>query len=194
MIVMKKKTVLQELAISLYLMLEFDPDTTASSLVRRIRERAKDALEAAATYTGILGEKDVHDFLRTKPLKFTINCNTDIIKGDIIRFIEIVFDNRKKPPRQLGKRGVTAEVIDMHQMGEDAMLDMRVIVSGGVWDIKPDTEIHRTLKNVARIEVMRTAWDDEGLRQEVKKRNAPHPKTIKGAMEEIFAPPIPAKK
>src|SRR5665213_3530974 len=112
MIVIKKKNVLQELALSLFLMLEFDEDTTALSLMKRIRERSEAALQAAAFYTGVIGEKDLQEFLKSKPLKFTIDCGTDIVKGDIIRFIEMVSDNRKKPPRQLGKRGVTAEVMD----------------------------------------------------------------------------------
>jgi hypothetical protein len=168
MIIVKKKDVLQELAVSLFLMLRFDADTTALSLVKRIRERAEAALKDAAAYTGPIAEKDVEEFLKSKSLRFAIHCGRDILKGDTIRFIEMVFDNRQKPSRQIGKRGITAEVLNIYPTGNNPMLDLRVIASGGVWDLKPDTEIHRTLKIVTRIEVMRVAWDDEAKREKLK--------------------------
>src|ERR1700722_8196771 len=166
MIILKKKDVLQELAVSLFLIQEFSPDTTTLSLMTRIRERAKAALEAAAIYTGVICEKDVQEFLKSPPLKFIIECGTDIIKGDTIRFVEDVFDNRQKPPRQIGKRGVTAEVTGIKTADGACMLDMRVIACGGVWDLKPGTGIRRTMKIVTRIEVKRTAWEDETKRHE----------------------------
>ena len=82
MIIIKKKNVLHELAVSLFLMLAHSPNVTASPLVQRVRDRAEDALQAAFHYTGVIGDKDVSAFLTAKPLKFSIDCGRDIIKGE----------------------------------------------------------------------------------------------------------------
>ena len=134
MIVIKKKNVLQELAISLFLLLECEKNSAARSIAKRIRERAEEALKASAIYTGTFGEPDVQEFLKSKYYKFTIDCGKDIVKGDIIRFVEGVFNNQQKPPRLIGKRGVTAEVTDIRMTRNNPMLYMRVIASGGVWE------------------------------------------------------------
>ncbi len=177
MIVIKKKNVLQELAVSLYLMLEFNPDTTALTLIQRIRDRAADALQTATFYTGTIGKKEIEAFLKSKPLKFSIDCGKDIVKGDVIRFVETIFDNRFKPPRRLGQRGVIAEVLDVRTKSNNPILHMRVISSGGAWEIKPDEMIRRTMRNVIHTEVMRAAWDNEAKRAELK--------TIKETLPEL---------
>jgi hypothetical protein len=182
MIILKKKDVLQELAVSL----QFNADTTSLSLIRRIRERAEAALKDASVYTGPLVEKDMQNFLKSKPLNFTIHCGRDILKGDIIRFIEMVFDNRRRPPRQIGKRGVTAEVLNIYPTGDNPMLDLMVIASGGMWDLKPGTEIHRTLKIVTRTEVMRVAWDDEARREKLKLNGGEIRDVKDGVMTELL--------
>ena len=164
MLVVRKKHILRELAMSLFLMLEFDEDITAHSVMRRIHERAEAALRAAARYTGSLGEKELQDFLRIRPLKFTIHCGTDIVNGDTLRFVETVFNNRTRPARPIGRRSVTAEVLDIESSSDTPILKMRVITCGGIWDLKPESIIRRTLRHVVRQEVMRVAWDDESKR------------------------------
>ncbi len=166
MMVVRKKHVLHELAMSLFLMLEFDEDTTAHSVMRRIRQRAEAALQAAARYTGRLGERELRDFLQIKPLNFTIHCGTNIVQGDIIRFIETVFNNRCKPSRPVGRRSVTAEVLGFDAGHGIPLVRMRVISTGGVWDLKPESVIRRTLRHVVQQEIMRVAWDDEAKREE----------------------------
>jgi len=169
MIIIKKKNVLHELAVSLFLMLAHSPNVTASPLVQRVRDRAEDALQAAAHYTGVIGDKDVSAFLTAKPLKFSIDCGRDIIKGDTIRFIETVFNNKVKPARRLGTRGVVAEVTSVHYgNGSNPILYMKVLSSRGTWELNTDIPIRRILKNVARTEVMRVAWENETRREEIK--------------------------
>ena len=187
MILFKKKDILRELAVSLFLTLEFNPDITSASLIRRIRDRAKEALQAAATYTGLLGQNEVQDFLQSEPFRFSIACKDDIIKGDIIRFTEDVYNGRVKPPRRIGKRTVSAEVKSLRASGQNTMLLMRVIECGGVWELEPDSEIRRTLKNIARQDVMRVAWTDEASRDLIKQQPNPEPKAIKQAAAEAFA-------
>jgi len=164
MLIIKKKNVLHELAVCLYLMLEFDPDTTAVSVTQRIKKRSQAALEDAKTYTGTIGEAEAQQFLNSPIYNFTIDCGTDIVKGDIIRFVEQVFDNRRRPPREIGKRGIIAEVISVKPRPKNPILYLRIISSGGVWNIKPGTKIIRTLKIITRTEVMRTPWPDEAQR------------------------------
>lgn len=162
----RKKHVLHELAMSLFLMLEFDEDTTAHSVIRRIRERAAAALRAASRYTGSLGEKELQDFLKIRPLNFTIHCGADIVVGDTIRFVEMVLSNRFTPSRPVGRRSVTAEVLGFEGNAATPMVRLRVITTGGVWDLKPASIIRRTLHHIVRQEVMRTAWSDEAKRAE----------------------------
>ena len=169
MIIIKKKNALHELAVSLFLLLEFNPDTTAVSLIKRIRDRSRDALQAAAHYTGVIGERDVEAFLKAKHLNFDIACGRDIIKGDTIRFVETVFNNKVSPPHRLGSRGVIAEVTSIHNdTGSNPVLYMRVLSSRGTWELNPDIPIRRTLRNVTRTEVMRAAWDNEANRQGIR--------------------------
>jgi hypothetical protein len=165
MIVIKKKNVLQELALSLFLMLESENGSTARAMIMRIREKAEDALKAAAVYTGSFGPKELQEFLKSRHLRFTIDCGSDIVKGDVIRFIEGVFNNKRKPAQLIGKRGITAEVLNIHSTDSSPMLEMRVIASGGTWELRPETAITRPLKNVAHFEVMRIAWENETQRQ-----------------------------
>jgi len=169
MIIIKKKNVLHELAVSLFLMLEYIPNAATVPLVQRIRERAKDALQAASHYTGIIADKDVSAFLAAKPLKFSIDCGRDIIKGDTIRFVETVFNNKVKPARRLGTRGVVAEVTSVYYgNGSNPVLYMKVLSSRGTWELNTEIPIRRTLKNVVRTEVMRVPWENETRREEIK--------------------------
>lgn len=186
MIVPKKKDTLRELALSLFLMLEFNPDTSSFSLIARIRERAVTALRSAATYTGVIGHRDVENFLNSRHLKFTIPYKGDIVKGDILRFTEDAYDSRRKPPRWLGKRNVTAEVTGMRHNNGDPMLVMKVIASMGAWILKPDTEIHRPLKLIARSDAQRALWEDEAERKKIKNQKPASPKTIREAAKETF--------
>ena len=188
MLIIRKKNVLHELAVCLYLMLEFNPDTTARSLINRIQERAKTALESARSYTGIIGETNVHSFLTAKPLKFSIDCGRDIVKGDFIRFIEHVYDNRRRPPRHLGERGIIAEVIGNSAKQDNSLLHLRVISCGGVWNIAADTEIFRTLKIVTRTEVMRAPWEDEPKRNKHDDNTDKTPHDIKSAKIQLTIP------
>jgi len=165
-IILRKKDAMLELALSLFLMLEFDADTTAISIIRRIRDKAEAALKSAETYTGPFGQKDAQEFLNTRQYKFTLPCGPDIVKGDVIQFIEGVFDNRAKPPRFFGKRSVAAEVIDIRQESKNCALQMRVIASSGVWPLKPETTIRRGVGNVLHFEAMRAPWDNEAKRKE----------------------------
>jgi len=167
MIVIKKKHVLQELAVSLFLMLEIDPKTMALSLIERAKEKAKAALDNAVIYTGVIGDKELHAFIEEKPLHFTIDCGADIVRGDTIRFVEQVYDSRRVPPRMLGNRGIIAEVLGISVIRRKPMLHMRVISSGGVWDLPAGFEIYRTLKIVTRTEVMRVPWEDESRRNKI---------------------------
>ncbi len=186
MIVLKKKDVLKELAVSLFLMLDFNPDITAISIMQRIRERAASALQAAATYTGTIGQNDVKGFLNSRPMSFTIPCKGDIVKDDIIRFTEDAYDGRRKPPRWLGKRMITAEVISRRIKDGNMTLTLRVISCVGTWIVKPDTEITRPLHTVARSDVMRVPWDDEAEREQVKNQKKADPKTMKQAAAEAL--------
>jgi len=165
MMVIRKKHVLQELAICLFLMLEFFPETPVpTAAIQRAQKRSRAALDTASTYTGIIGEKDLQAFIEEKPLHFVIDCGSDIVRGDTIRFIEQVYDSRRKPPRTLGNRGVIAEVMGISKVRGSPMLHMRVISSGGVWSLSSGVEIYRTLKIVTRTEVMRIPWEDEAQR------------------------------
>ena len=186
MIIIKKKNVLHELAVSLFLMLEFDRDTAPLSLINRIRERATDALDAASVYTGRLGQKDVKAFLEARHLQFNISCGTDIVNGDVIRFVEVAFNNTVKPARRLGARGVIAEVTDIREINGNPILHMRVISSGGTWQLKPESTIRRTLRNVTRMEIMRVAWDSEVKREERKNWQHARSKTTKNAAVETL--------
>ena len=181
MVIIKKKNVLQELAVCLFLTLEFNPDTTADSVIQRIKERSRSVLKDAAIYTGVLGEKDLRAFLVAKPYRFNIDCGNDIVKGDTIRFTEQVFNNKTKPQRQLGLRGIVAQVMDISTLCGKPMLHLRVISSGGVWELKPDTEIRRTLRVVTRMDVMRSAWDNESQRNKPDSETDQTPKQIKSA-------------
>jgi len=187
MILFKKKDIFKELAVTLFLTLEFNPDTTSASLIKRIRDRAKTALEAAAVYTGLLGQNEIENFLHSEPLRFSISCKADIVRGDIIRFTEDVYNGHIKPPRRIGKRTVSAEIKSLRAYGQNTMLLMRVIECGGVWELEPDTEIRRTLRSVSRQEVLRVPWDDEASRTLAKSQPSPEPKTIKQAAAEAFA-------
>jgi len=170
MIHLRKKDVLKELALSLFLMLEFDVDTTATSVIRRIRDKAAAALKAAAIYTGAFGEKDAQEFLGSQQYNFTIPCRSDIVRGDIIRFVEGVFNSRVKPSRLIGKRSVTAEVADIRETSKNCALQMRVIASSGVWPLKPETTIRRGIRNVLHFEAMRAPWEDEAKRRDASVR------------------------
>jgi hypothetical protein len=186
MLIIKKKQLLNELAVSLYLMLEYNPDTTNFATTQRIQERAKAALESAQYYTGTINYQNVRVFLTTEPLHFCIDCRKDIIKGDIIRFIEHVQDNRRRPPRYLGKRGITAEVIGITPNGNNPMLQLRVMASGGVWDQAPNSEISRTMKLVNRSDVMRAPWEDEEKRNALRQAITQKPPTMKSAKAQLL--------
>ncbi len=186
-IVPKKKDALRELALSLFLMLEFNPDTASYSLIARIRERAAAALLSAATYTGIIGQEHIQGFLNSRPMKFTILCKRDFVKGDIIQFTEDAYDGRRKPSRWLGKRNVTAEVTNIRANNGDPMLMMKVIVCAGAWELKPDEEIRRPLKLIARTEAKRVAWENEAEREGAKRQRQANPRTIREAARETFA-------
>lgn len=168
MLLTKKKDIFQELATMLFLMRELVLHPQASTYMPRLRERATTALDAALPYTGILGNKQIRAFLEAKTKKFDIECGTNIIPGDTIRFVEIVTDNRRKPPRILGKRGVTADVVDIHPPSDNPILLLRVITSGGVWDLQPGDDIRRTLKSIIHLGVTRCPWDDEDRRMALK--------------------------
>ena len=187
MIIIKKKNVLQELAVCLFLTLEFNPDITAASLIKRIQERSKAALNAASTYTGVLGKQEVKGFLDVKPLHFNIDCGKDIVIGDTIRFKEQVYNNKLCPPRQLGLRGVVAEVIGITAKRDNPLFHLRVISSGGVWDLKPDMQIKRTLKIITRMEVMRAQWEHESQREKTGSAADQTPKHIVVAKAQILA-------
>jgi len=168
MISIRKKDVLQELAVSLYLLLEFFPDTQLpSAVVRRAQEKARTVLDTAAIYTGVIGDKNLQAFIEEKPLHFTIDCGADIVRGDTIRFIEQAYDSRRKPARMLGKRGIIAEVMGISKVRNKPMLHMRVVSSGGTWSLAAGTDIYRTLKIVTRTEVIRVPWEDESQRNKV---------------------------
>lgn len=188
MLIIKKKNVLHELAISLFLLMESEKSAAARANIKRIKERCDEALKAATIYTGVFGEGDLQHFLKSKYFRFNIDCGTDIVKGDIIRFIEGVFNNRRKPARLIGKRGITAEVMDIRMVDNNPILSMRVIASGGTWELKPETAITRPLKNVVHFEVMRIAWDDETQRKAPERRKEPEatlPPTETGAPERL---------
>ena len=186
MIVPKKKDALRELALSLFLMLEFDAETAPYSLISRIRERATTALRAATTYTGIINREHIQDFLDGRSLKFTIPCKQDVVKGDTIQFTEDAYDGRRKPPRWLGKRNITAQVTAIRPNNGDPMLIMKVIVCLGAWILKPDVEIHRPLKVIARSDAKRSPWDNEVERTNIKNRPEANPQTMKAAAAETF--------
>jgi hypothetical protein len=186
MIIPKKKDALRELALSLFLMLEFNPDTASYSLVEQIRERAASALRSAAAYTGVIGQNDVQDFLNSRPLKFSIPCKGDIVKGDTIRFIEDAYDGRRNPPRWLGKRNVTAAITGIRPNNGDSMLMMKVIACVGAWELKPDEEIRRPLRVIGRSDVKRIPWDNEDERKRMKDRPTANPRTMKAAAVETF--------
>jgi len=171
MFMIRKKDVLQELAVVLYLTQQFNPVTTAASVLNRLKERADAALQAAEVYTGKIGDKELRDFLTIHPLRFSIDCGSDIIKGDVIRFQEQVFNNKVKPPIQVGIRGIIAQITGTSTVAGKPMVHLRVVSSGGVWAISPDEEIRRTLRIITRMEVMRAPWDDEAKRETAK--NAP---------------------
>jgi hypothetical protein len=180
MIVIKKKNVLQELAFCLFLMLESEKGATTLAVITRIREKAQEAIKTAAIYTGIFGAKDLQEFLKSRHLKFTIDCGSDIVKGDIIRFVEGVFNNKRKPAQMIGKRGITAEVMGIHSTDSNPILEMRVITSGGTWELPPETAIIRPLKNVVHFEVMRVARENESQHQKYEPIGE-SPKTIRTA-------------
>ena len=187
MIVLKKKDVLRELAVSLFLMLDFNPDVTSASLIQRIRDRAIAALQSAVTYTGLIGQNEVQGFLQSAPLRFSIVCKGDIVKGDIIRFTEDAYDGRRNPPRWLGKRNVTAEITGIRPNNGDPMLMMKVIACVGAWELKPDAEICRTLKAIARSDAKRAPWENDDERKKVKDQTSANPRTIKTAAAETLA-------
>jgi hypothetical protein len=164
MIILKKKEVLQELAVSLYLMLTIDRGTTSPSVINRLEEKSRDALNAAQCYTGVLGDKERRAFLEAKPLRFTIDCGSDIVRGDTIRFLEQVINNRVNPSRSIGTRGIIAEVMGMSIVRGEEMFHMRVISSGGTWGLSADETIYRPPRLVTRMEVMRIPWEDESKR------------------------------
>ncbi len=168
MILLKKKEVFQELATTLFLMKELMTHPGAPSFMPRLIEQANAALASAQPYSVLLGNKQIREFFEVKPLKLNIDCGTDIIKGDTIRFVETIIDNRRKPPRILGKRAVTAYVVDVKPPDENPILLLRVIVCGGVWDLEPGKDISRTMRSIIQFEIKRTPWEDEAKRTALK--------------------------
>jgi hypothetical protein len=141
---------------------------SAKDFMARLKEKADNALAAALPYTGILGDKQIREFLDTRPKRFTIDCGSDIIKGDIIRFMELVTNNQRKPAKVIGRRGITAEVIAVNPPDNNPILLLRVVASGGTWDIEAGTDIRRTMKSIIQMDIKRAAWDDEGKRLALK--------------------------
>ena len=168
MILIKKKQVLQDLATTLFLMKELVVHPDASAYIPALREQATEILAAAQPYTGLLGEKQLREFFKAKPKKFTIACDTDVVRGDTIRFVEQVIDNRRNPSRILGKRGITADVLSVYTRTDNPILLLRVIASGGVWDLQPGTDIRRTLRSISQFDLCRAPWEDEGKRTAVR--------------------------
>lgn len=186
MYMMRKKDVLKELAVSLFLILEFDRDTTAISITKRIQEKAKNALQAAVLYTGVIGQTEANEFLEVKIPKFTIDCGRNIVKGDTLRFVEMVYDNRRIPQRLIGKRGIIAEVLSQNVEYGNPMVTLRVISCGGTWNLKPGIEIARTIKIITRMEVMRAPWNDESQRGKIDNVEDRAPCQIKSAKVQLM--------
>jgi hypothetical protein len=188
----KKKDVFRELATSLFLMKELVFHPKASGFMSRLIERASEALTAALPYTGVFDARHVRQFMEAKPQDFTIDCGTDIIQSDTIRFVESIIDNRRKPPRIFGKRGITADVLAVDPPHDNPMLRLHVLACGGVWDIEPGTEIRRSMKSIIQFDIRRCPWDDESKRAAIKcsglKPDRPADKTAKQLDAAVTAP------
>jgi hypothetical protein len=141
-------------------------------------ERALEALEVSERYTGIGGIEDVRELLQARIDNFTIVCGNDIVKADTIRFTEAVYDNRRKTPLCIGRRVVSADVLDVKQAGDNTILTLQIVTTKGTWPLKPGTETKRFLRNITYFGVRREPWDNEDRRKEVKKANgiAPLPR------------------
>lgn len=170
-----RKDAMRELAVALVLVMEFTKglhtdDDDARILIEHTRERADDALDASARFTGIGGIEDVREHIQSQLDDFTIECGRDIVKADTIRFSEPVYDNRRKPPVYLGRRRVDADVLDAKLVGDKPVLTLQIIATKGTWPLKAGTETKRYIGNIINFGIKRMPWDHEDRRAELKSK------------------------
>ena len=98
-----------------------------------------------------------------------IDSTGDVVQGDVIHYLEAVFEGSHRRPRFAGDRTIHARVVRESYGAATGQhtFTLQVIDSVGTDAIKAGTQIRRKGRNVYRNGTRRRLWTDENTRGHV---------------------------